>query len=99
MLRFAPAARAAIASMIILGFNPMLVSNATAVTDSDGDGVVDSIDNCILIVNPLRRDTDSDGLGNFCDPDFDNNMIVNAADLAYQKAAFFTSELPRRELS
>ena len=60
--------------------------------DADDDGVLDIIDNCTLVSNPAQRDTDSDGFGNICDPDFDNNLVVNAADLAYLKSVFFTTD-------
>ena len=69
--------------------------------DIDADGVTDSADNCFLKPNgPLipdaggnvQRDTDGDGYGNICDPDFDNSGIVNAADLAYMKTRFFTTD-------
>jgi hypothetical protein len=63
-----------------------------AAADTDGDGVIDSSDNCILIANPMQRDTDFDDYGNFCDPDFDNNLIVNAADLAFFKTKFFSTD-------
>ena len=71
------------------------------VNDSDGDGVPDQSDNCILVPNgPLipdaggniQLDTDGDGYGNICDPDFDNNLIVNASDLAYMKTNFFSND-------
>ena len=42
------------------------------------------------MVNPDQRDTNSDGYGNVCDPDFDGDLIVNAADLAFFKTKFFT---------
>jgi hypothetical protein len=67
-------------------------NNIPAATDTDGDGVNDSSDNCIQVQNPLQRDTDGDGYGNYCDPDFDNDGIVNAADLAYLKTKFFTTD-------
>ena len=35
--------------------------------DSDGDGVVDSIDNCPTLANASQADTDSDGRGDVCD--------------------------------
>jgi lysophospholipase L1-like esterase len=63
-----------------------------ALLDSDGDSVMDSSDNCIEVANPDQRDTDGDGYGNICDPDFDNNGFVQAADLAYLKLKFFTAD-------
>ncbi|MFK8017785.1 MAG: thrombospondin type 3 repeat-containing protein [Gammaproteobacteria bacterium] len=57
--------------------------------DIDEDGVPDVIDNCTLIANPDQRDTNGDGFGNVCDPDFDNDNIVNVLDLGLLRAAFF----------
>jgi hypothetical protein len=57
--------------------------------DTDGDGVPDSIDNAILVPNPDQRDTDKDGYGNVVDPDFNNDGIVNFADLTRLKSALF----------
>jgi len=59
--------------------------------DSDGDGVPDSEDNCIDVANPDQVDSNLDEddnstkagdqhYGNACDPDFDNNGIVNIID-------------------
>ncbi|ANM29520.1 hypothetical protein ABI59_07890 [Acidobacteria bacterium Mor1] len=48
--------------------------------DVDGDGVFDYMDNCLLDANPDQRDTDRDGFGNRCDPDFDQNGVVTEAD-------------------
>jgi hypothetical protein len=84
--------KAVIFSVIFLVLNQIFVTSALAATDTDGDGVIDSSDNCTLVHNPLQRDTDADGYGNFCDPDFDNNLIVGAADLAYFKPKFFTAD-------
>ena len=61
-------------------------------SDIDGDGIVDTQDNCTLVANPNQRDTDSDGYGNICDPDFDSNLVVNASDLAFFKTKFFSSD-------
>jgi hypothetical protein len=60
--------------------------------DTDGDGLADYIDNCMLVSNSAQRDTDGDGYGNICDPDFDNDLIVNASDLAFFKTKFFSSD-------
>jgi hypothetical protein len=35
--------------------------------DSDGDGIPDSRDNCLLTPNPLQDDVDEDGAGDACD--------------------------------
>lgn len=37
--------------------------------DTDGDGIVDLIDNCPEIANPDQNNNDDDALGNACDPD------------------------------
>lgn len=69
--------------------------------DLDGDGVPDSEDNCTLLPNgPLipdvggnsQRDTDGDGYGNVCDPDFDNSGNIDFADLAFMKSVFFSPD-------
>ena len=69
-----------------------VTNNIKPAPDSDSDGLIDSKDNCILVPNPAQRDTDSDGYGNYCDPDFDNNLTVNAGDLGYLKSQFFTAD-------
>lgn len=60
--------------------------------DTDADGVLDLDDNCVLVANPAQRDTDGDGLGNFCDADLNNDGIVNAIDLGLFKSVFFTND-------
>jgi glucose/arabinose dehydrogenase len=66
--------------------------------DSDHDGVPDHADNCIDVPNGtlvrdaggnVQLDTDGDGYGNACDPDFNNDGVVNAPDLARMKQRFF----------
>ena len=64
-----------------------------AVDDIDHDGIVDALDNCMLVPNPNQRDTDNDGYGNRCDADFNNNGFVNAADLALFKSRFGTNDV------
>ena len=55
--------------------------SVTVLPDADQDGISDFLDNCLGVYNPDQRDTDGDGFGNMCDPDFDNNGIVNINDL------------------
>ncbi len=55
-------------------------------TDSDGDGIADTADNCPATANVDQLDTNSDGFGNACDPDVSNDNLVNFADLGQWKA-------------
>lgn len=52
--------------------------------DTDGDGIVDSSDNCPTIANADQADADHDGLGDACDTfdnrDDDSDGIANGAD-------------------
>jgi len=48
--------------------------------DTDGDGVVDSEDNCPNIANANQLNTDGDSEGNACDTDDDNDGVLDAAD-------------------
>ncbi len=43
--------------------------------DSDGDGLLDSNDNCPTVPNPSQRDIDSNGTGDPCDPDDEGDGI------------------------
>ncbi len=60
--------------------------------DSDKDSIVDVIDNCVKVFNPLQRDTDGDGFGNRCDADFDNNNIVDDRDIKSLLTRFKTDD-------
>jgi len=53
---------------------------ATADPDLDSDGRPDAEDNCLSIGNSGQQDADSDGYGNACDGDFDNNGFVTPLD-------------------
>lgn len=60
--------------------------------DADGDGIPDALDNCSAVSNPDQRDTNLDGFGNMCDPDLNNDLIVNAADLGLLRSVFFSGD-------
>ncbi len=57
--------------------------------DDDDDGVINVEDNCVLAANPDQADGDTDGFGNACDADLNNDCQINFGDLAGLKAAFF----------
>ena len=60
--------------------------------DSDGDGIVNALDNCLVGQNADQRDSDRDGVGNACDADFNNDGRVDQTDLAALTRAFGTNQ-------
>jgi hypothetical protein len=69
-----------------------LLTDATnAALDADNDGISDILDICTNVANADQTDTDSDGYGNACDPDFDQNGVVDSTDLSTLKSALRTS--------
>lgn len=61
---------------------------AMNVFDVDSDDKKDGADNCLLRPNADQRDTDGDGYGNACDPDLDNNFVVDDNDANLMKGQF-----------
>ncbi|MEO0436427.1 MAG: thrombospondin type 3 repeat-containing protein [Pseudomonadota bacterium] len=49
--------------------------------DADGDGIQDDDDNCPSVANNSQLDTDSDGLGDPCDSDDDNDTLTDEREL------------------
>lgn len=47
--------------------------------DTDGDGVRDTLDNCVTVANPDQADENRNGLGDVCD-DYDKDGIINSKD-------------------
>jgi len=81
-----------LASLFAFGF--AMSASAGSVTDGDSDLVPDQFDNCDQIPNgpneapKNQRDTDVDGYGNACDPDYDQNNAVTPTDFAVFLADF-----------
>jgi hypothetical protein len=79
----------ALACALMLAFGLSMGSFAGSITDADGDGVPDSLDNCNTIANgptggvcSAQQDGDEDGYGNSCDTDFDQDTLTTGADLS-----------------
>ncbi|MDF1564808.1 MAG: thrombospondin type 3 repeat-containing protein [Deltaproteobacteria bacterium] len=49
-------------------------------TDTDGDTIDDSVDNCPRTVNTDQADLDTDGEGDACDSDWDGDGVDNGTD-------------------
>jgi len=62
-----------------LGAAKIGVISTEAETDSDGDGIVDTEDNCPTIANPGQEDFDGDGVGDVCD-DSDMDTLFDMED-------------------
>jgi hypothetical protein len=67
---------------LLIGFP--IASSAGLAPDADGDGIPDVLDKCSIdsrnATAPATCDHDTDGYGNVCDPDFNQDFSVNAAD-------------------
>ena len=63
---------AQVTDTIVIDFDPS--------DDSDGDGILNTNDNCPTTPNPSQIDTDGDGLGDACDPDDDNDGVLDDND-------------------
>ena len=73
-------------------------AGAQSPSDMDSDGVLDEVDNCLQIPNGFKDssnqiDSDGDGLGNACDPDYDNNGLVTTLDFPFFLDAFIGNVL------
>ncbi len=57
--------------------------------DTDGDGILTVVDNCPESVNPDQEDLDSDGRGDDCDIDIDNDGYINELDYAPRDSSIY----------
>ncbi|HQQ62920.1 MAG TPA: metallophosphoesterase [Pseudomonadales bacterium] len=60
---------------------------AGTLTDSDGDGIDNGSDNCPVVANADQLDFESDGTGNTCDIDDDNDGVPDYIDANFFNAA------------
>ncbi len=60
--------------------------------DGDSDGIGDACDLCINHANTNQNDSNGDGFGNRCDADFNNDTIVNAADIGLLRQKLFSTD-------
>lgn len=56
--------------------------------DLDADLVPDHEDNCTMEANANQRDTNNDGYGNACDPDYDDDGYTGVADFISMSVAW-----------
>ena len=56
--------------------------DACQIPDTDGDGRIDTLDNCPAVRNADQADQDGDNVGDLCDPDRDGDGRLTEKELA-----------------
>lgn len=59
---------------------PLVANPDQSDTEGEPDKRGDACDNCPTVPNPDQVDTDGDAMGDICDPDIDNDGILNEQD-------------------
>jgi hypothetical protein len=83
------------ACLLVVGIP--LTSMAGPLPDMDSDTILDKDDNCKLVPQTIGVndcDTDSDGYGNMCDCDYDQNNGCGGSDFALFRPQFGASVPP-----
>jgi hypothetical protein len=63
------------------GSHVAFVSDSVVIgSDTDADGLANTVDNCPTVANPDQLNTDGDALGNACDPDDDNDGFSDVVE-------------------
>jgi hypothetical protein len=66
---------------IVMGVTLLVASTAQG-EDVGHDGIPDDQDNCVVLGGlTFQTDTDGDGFGNACDPDYDQDGFVLGSDI------------------
>ncbi len=88
-----PALTASLRGTVDIDLTPSFMQDiGWLVADTDGDGVTDLNDNCVLIRNADQFDGDADLFGNACDADLSGDGIVNVVDLGLLRTQFFSAD-------
>ncbi len=77
---------------MVVGF-PLLAAAGPNV-DTDGDGIIDPHDNCSTVSNTDQKDTDTDGYGDICDCDYDQDGLCFGTDFILFSGSFGSSVPP-----
>ncbi len=65
--------------------------------DADGDGITNAQDNCALAYNPDQADRDNDSVGDACDLDLNDDLIIDKTDLVLFAGNFGTTACQAEE--